>query len=236
MSPTTSNKYQQRTPDIAYSSRIPRVPDTRFDHHAPYRCDTASNIACGVRGCRPDAWRRSAEAPGDDRHTVHDQPASGYSQRGDPGHAGRGRDRYHRPYAVPYRDRAPMHGPEARRLPWHRCTQLHESRRTGRARHRGAHDQGLWRHGSSGVCGGADVDRRAWLREDGPGNTRRELGALRVASAHRSHDRVARLRRDRDGGRSTRFGHGHEGAGLEPQPEDVSRCSVRRARPATRPE
>ena len=172
--------------------------------------------------------------PGDVPFTINRQPD--IRSEALPAHAGGGRDRGHRPHAVSHRDRARMRGPEARRLPWHRRAQLHESGGAGRARHRGAHDQGLWRHGGRRVCGGADVDRRARLRADGPRNARRELGAHRRASAHRPHDRIGRLRRDRRGGGATRVGHGHEGAGLEPQPEDVSGRAVRRARSAARRE
>ena len=70
-----------------------------------------------------------------------------------------------------------------------------------------------------------DREMRAgnWVRSDSLQLTGRTIGLLGFGGIAAE---VARLA----------LGIGHEGAGLEPQPEDVSGCAVRRARPAARRE
>ena len=123
-----------------------------------------------------------------------------------------------------------MPGAQAHRLSRHRAGELHERRRSGSARHQGAHHQGLRRHRGRRTFDRADGRRRARRRAHGPRDPRRHLDATRGRATPRQDARRDRPRRHRPRGRAHRQGHGHGGDRLEPHQARRHQCAAGRDR------
>ena len=100
---------------------------------------------------------------------------------------------------------------QAHRVPRHRPGKLHERRGDHRARHQGAHHQGLWRHRGRRAQHRVDGGRRARRSAHGPRDPRRRLDAARGRAAHRQDAGRDRPRRHRPRGRAHGQGYGHGG-------------------------